>query len=125
MTDNDIIKALECCGCDNYQCDNCPYAYKTCTVYKDSLDLINRQKAEIEKWKALAENGESAIDTNNRLVQKFAEIKSEAIKEFAERLKNAFPEGNRDNKCPAIYIDDYCYIIDECAEEMVGENNAE
>lgn len=125
MTDKDIIKALECCGCDNYQCDNCPYAYKTCTVYKDSLDLINRQKAEIEKWKALAENGESAIDTNNRLVQKFAEIKSEAIKEFAERLKNAFPEGNRDNKCPAIYIDDYCYIIDECAEEMVGENNAE
>ena len=131
MTDNDIIKALECCGCDNYQCDNCPYAYKTCTVYKDSLDLINRQKAEIER---LREETAELIDDRYatqllcHLIKKEDDtrnVRSDAIKEFAERLKNAFPEGNRDNKCPAIYIDDYCYIIDECAEEMVGDNNAE
>lgn len=128
MTDNDIIKALECCGCDNYQCDNCPYAYKTCTVYKDSLDLINRQKAEIERLTAMLEAAEDylyPLPFKNAFDDELAKAKSEAIKEFAERLKNAFPEGNRDNKCPAIYIDDYCYIIDECAEEMVGENNAE
>ena len=131
MTDKDIIKALECCGCDNYQCDNCPYAYKTCTVYKDSLDLINRQKAEIER---LREETAELIDDRYatqllcHLIKKEDDtrnVRSDAIKEFAERLKNAFPEGNRDNKCPAIYIDDYCYIIDECAEEMVGDNNAE
>lgn len=128
MTDNDIIKALECCGCDNYQCDNCPYAYKTCTVYKDSLDLINRQKVEIERLTAMLEAAEDylyPLPFKNAFDDELAKAKSEAIKEFAERLKNAFPEGNRDNKCPAIYIDDYCYIIDECAEEMVGENNAE
>lgn len=128
MTDNDIIKALECCGCDNYQCDNCPYAYKTCTVYKDSLDLINRQKAEIERLTAMLEAAEDylyPLPFKNAFDDELAKAKSEAIKEFAERLKNAFPEGNRDNKCPAIYIDDYCYIIDECAEEMVGDNNAE
>lgn len=50
-------------------------------------------------------------------------IKSEAYKEFAKRLKDAFPDGNRDCKCPAIYFDDYCYIVDECCEEMVGEEN--
>ena len=131
MTDNEIIKALECCGCDNYQCDNCPYAYKTCTVYKDSIDLINRQKAEIER---LREETAELIDDRYatqllcHLIKKEDDtrnVRSDAIKEFAERLKNAFPEANRDNKCPAIYIDDYCYIIDECAEEMVGENNAE
>ena len=131
MTDNDIIKALECCGCDNYQCDNCPYAYKTCTVYKDSIDLINRQKAEIER---LREETAELIDDRYatqllcHLIKKEDDtrnVRSDAIKEFAERLKNAFPEANRDNKCPAIYWDDYCYIIDECAEEMVGENNAE
>ena len=131
MTDNDIIKASECCGCDNYQCDNCPYAYKTCTVYKDSIDLINRQKAEIER---LREETAELIDDRYatqllcHLIKKEDDtrnVRSDAIKEFAERLKNAFPEGNRDNKCPAIYIDDYCYIIDECAEEMVGDNNAE
>ena len=53
MTDNEIIKALECCSYDNYQCDNCPYAYKTCTIYKDSIDLINHQKAEIERLRSM------------------------------------------------------------------------
>lgn len=122
MTDKDIIKALKCCSYDNYQCDNCPYAYKTCTVYKDSIDLINHQKAEIERLRSM---NRAKLATIHDLQIELKTAKSEAIKEFAERLKNAFPEGNRDNKCPAIYIDDYCYIIDECAEEMVGDNNAE
>lgn len=52
MTDNEIIKALECCNYNNYKCDNCPYIYKACTVYKDAIDLINRQKAEIERLKS-------------------------------------------------------------------------
>lgn len=38
---------------------------------KETLDLINRQRAEIE-----------------RLLQKLQQAKSEAIKEFAERLKS-------------------------------------
>lgn len=129
MTDNDIIKALECCGCDNYQCDNCPYAYKTCTVYKDSIDLINRQKAEIEKWKALAENGASAIDTNNRLVQKFAEIKTEAIKEFGKRLKSRINDSvfnYWNNNTGGYYLaEDVPDEIDNLIDEMVGDNNAE
>lgn len=45
---------------------------------------------------------------------------SEVIDEFAKRLLDAFPEGNRDAKCPAIYYDDYRYIIEELAEEMKG-----
>lgn len=58
MTDNEIIKALECCTKsdtnENY-CDPCPYLHeKYCAakISKDALDLINRQKAEIEmlKW---------------------------------------------------------------------------
>ena len=129
MTDNDIIKALECCGCDNYQCDNCPYAYKTCTVYKDSIDLINHQKAEIEKWKALAENGASAIDTNNRLVQKFAEIKTEAIKEFGKRLKSRINDSvfnYWNNNTGGYYLaEDVPDEIDNLIDEMVGDNNAE
>lgn len=45
---------------------------------------------------------------------------SEVIDEFAKRLLDAFPESNRDNRCPAIYYDDYRYIIEELAEEMKG-----
>lgn len=43
---------------------------------------------------------------------------SEVIDEFAKRLLDAFPEGNRDARCPAIYYDDYRYIIEELAEKM-------
>ncbi len=78
MTDEQIIKALECCATDDGDdCFQCPYGnivYKSgnggCVnrCRKDALDLINHRKAEIE--------------------QEIKEIKSEAIKEFAERLKN-------------------------------------
>jgi hypothetical protein len=56
MTDKEIIKALECCG--HCECSNdknkteCPLYYMSfCRNYlrKQSLDLINRQQAEIER----------------------------------------------------------------------------
>ena len=92
MTDNEIIKALERTA--SWVCDECKFHGEMCdgdkcekVVAENALDLINLQKDEIKRLKALTENGASAIDTNNRLVQKFAEIKSEAIKEFAEELE--------------------------------------
>lgn len=49
------------------------------------------------------------------------QAKYSAIKEFAKRLKDAFPEGNRDCKCPAIYFEDYCDIIDEWCNVMLDD----
>ena len=57
MTDNEIIKALECC-CKNNNCEGCPLDYLTFSsqcaseLAIKSLDLINRQQAEIENLKA-------------------------------------------------------------------------
>lgn len=56
MTDNEIIKALEVCSyaTSNKDCEKCPYYPDEECVKKqftDILDLINRQKAEIEEWK--------------------------------------------------------------------------
>jgi len=52
LTDNDIIKALECCNTeyDDYQCPHCPMLHKGCKkeLIKQSLDLINRLMAVIE-----------------------------------------------------------------------------
>lgn len=42
MTDNEIIKALECCSENQHR-----YCRRECM--KEALDLINRQKAEIER----------------------------------------------------------------------------
>lgn len=55
MTDNEIVKALYCCLQKDGNCDDCPYKGYQCisekgenVFYKDILDLINRQKADIE-----------------------------------------------------------------------------
>lgn len=46
---------------------------------------------------------------------------SDVIDDFVRRLLDAFPEPHRGgNLCPAIYYDDYRYIIEELAEEMKG-----
>ena len=58
MTDNEIIKALECCLLSNEQqeerCAECPMCETPLTVCQHllsyhALDLINRQKAEIDE----------------------------------------------------------------------------
>ena len=54
MTDNEIIKALECCKrpVGTGACKDCPLDKDrpcTTTMIENALDLINRQKAEIER----------------------------------------------------------------------------
>ena len=59
MTDNEIIKALECCGefHNKRDCSKCPYCNIkiACSIKlkNDARDLINRQKAEIERFELL------------------------------------------------------------------------
>lgn len=56
MNDNDIIKALECCvgkSLKRYLCMKCPLRDRDCyggeLLMPAVLELINRQKAEIER----------------------------------------------------------------------------
>lgn len=87
------------------ECGDCPYAPNDYCLtndnenilLKDALDLINRKKAEIE--------------------QEIKEIKSEAIKEFAERLKKKCYEDFQETDemlCPYVTEMD----IDDLAKEM-------
>ena len=91
MTDAEIIKALE--YCINYKdghCENCPYRENEKGIYcvrylaQNSLDLINRQKAEIER---LNKQAEEMKEGNARLYLRFNTAKNKGINEFAERLK--------------------------------------
>jgi hypothetical protein len=58
MNDNDITKALECCRIGGDKCRfDCPYinaGTKNCVddLLEDAINLINRQKAEIERLNA-------------------------------------------------------------------------
>ncbi len=82
LTDEEIIKRLERCvkrGNRNYDTDIV-------------LDLINRQKTEIEELRERISYLGKSIDCSrkeyNRLLQKLQHAKSEAIKELVERLKS-------------------------------------
>lgn len=68
------------------------------------------QKAEIERLKGYNEN---LLSANTALSNEVLETKSEAIKEFAERLKKLSRFTNSDK-----------LYIDNLVKEMVGENNA-
>ena len=86
MTSEQIIKAMICCTnfpvCDR---DNCPYGESTnCATMlgKDVVELINRQKAEIERLKKLLAESEA---NENKAAKRFYK---EGVKDFAKRLKN-------------------------------------
>ena len=147
MTDEQIIKALECCADDSViRCKECLYGVsifscRQMQLKKDSLDLINRQKAEIE---ILKKNPHRFVLTDDESFESLVEkvkklnplvmspdnvsivcidadkIKAEAIKEFAERLKvKSYPF-----PC-AIGVENAVTIraINDLVKEMAGENN--
>ena len=85
MTDNEIIKALEneirsAEYVDSEYCDGVDL-----TIIKNTLDLINRQKAEIEE---LQIENKSLRSAANCYKLHYNEARTEAYKEFAERLKD-------------------------------------
>ena len=115
LTDEEIMKALEWhLNDDEKDCTGCSYKERkligNCVEYllKDSLDLINRQKAEIEN-----------LDRANLQLMAIMEMaQSEARKEFAERLKKkATYYRCRDGIKYAVSISD----IDNLLKEMEGE----
>ena len=89
MADNEIIKALECCihSC----CVGCPCAdddANSCNYDKKYvLDLINRQKAEIERLSIESETLVTQLKVAYEQIHKLNMAKFEAIKEFAEELE--------------------------------------
>lgn len=135
-TDNEIIKALECCIQEKEDdCLLCPLCNEwNCTHIRDcaTLDLINRQRAEIEKLKAelrevdLAQEEEQRehekwLENQNKLfVEAVAFIRAEAIKEFLESAKSK-----------AHFSEDFgeacvsCNDLDRVAEELNAQKQNE
>lgn len=132
MTDNEIIKALECCNeIKISNCDECPLLYDECSkydLYKLALDLINRQRAEIDRLNGCVKSEDEvrAImksqmtpmvnEIVNEQFDKAVKLaKAEAIKELVKRLKDRV-------------VKKYAYTdvrifneIDNLVNEMVGD----
>ena len=140
MSDNEIKKALECCSepAGKCCCEVCPLHHRedSCTtaLIKMAVELVNRKDAEIEKLENIerfadkvikkqeaeiknltisCSNFENALKSLKRIEKKaINEIKSEAIKEFAEKLK----------ECRVIQTANMSGYIDNLVKEMTEVN---
>lgn len=114
FTDDEIVKALE--WCKDANCFGCPFDGEVDCVHKSAqvaLDLINRQKAEIESLKEAYAIYEET--TGLKLAR------AETIKEFAKRLKAKLHLDRVVMGCNCAFVEDV--QIDNLVKEMTGENN--
>ena len=132
FTDEEIIKGLT----ELSQYTGLQIKYTQ--ALKASLDLINRQKAEIEKlniqlqglwnmaglYKAESERWESynenLLTANTALSNEILESKTKAYKEFVERLKS-YLLLNKKGEMSVISFEN----VDNLLKEMVGEEECE
>ena len=98
MTDNEIIKAYKQCQTKNGKgCVNCPFEKgaedSSCLddLKQATFDLLNRQKAEIERLREKNETLFSSLDSEISLNRDLTDIISsanfEAIKEFWKSVR--------------------------------------
>lgn len=148
MTYNEIIVALECCNEKKGEsCElKCPiFCLTNCSddLHEAALDLIERQKAEIERLSkpqgvTFLANGIEIHAKGSGEYYKFKRlVKSEAITEFAEMLKTTFKqmEYTANVKRKTVTVDELiCQtnwiirealidVIDELLSEMTEGNN--
>lgn len=142
FTDEEVIKALECCCSTSVvNCNKCTYAkpaiddYCANILMRDALDLINRQKAEIANLINAVDNStKEFLKLHDEYQEQKAEIERlekhnteyarkhyqdgrvEAIKEFAERLKEKLIKGG-------IYPVLVKNSIDDLVKELTEEKN--
>ena len=115
LTDNEIVKALECC-CKNNNCEGCPLDYLTFSsqcaseLAIKSLDLINRLQAQN---KDLAETVHKLTIEKDALFDKAEELKAEI-----ERL-NALVKTK--NKLIKGLDQSISYAYDQAIKEFVSE----
>ena len=128
MTDNEIIKALKCCGRKHNEkndthCKNCQFkSYLPCVAFlcDRTTDIINRQKVEIERSQKTGEeavNFFTRMETLYKIKCKDLEVaKLEAYREFAELVKLEFYK-EFDELIPSIMADKIDNLVKELKEK--------
>ena len=122
-TDKDIISSLEViattCNCNECKIRSGRWGTCNCseTTANAALDLINHQKAEIERLRG------STIVNNIMESQRIKrEAKAEAVKEFAEKLKEKSFKTIRNYGLTKDVVE--VSTINNLLKEMVGDDNA-
>ena len=115
MTPEEAIKIIQIAVADvewNYLM-NYSVAFETAIK---ALETVNRQQAEIERLKIENQSLRSAA---NSYKLHYNEAGTEAIKEFAKRLKNSIYINTNLIACQCEEVKS---VIDDIVKEMVGDN---
>lgn len=91
LTDKEVVKALEkaLTDVDAPMGEHWGCGFLTTQNIKDTLDLINRQNAEIERLRNTVKTDFLTVTEKLKLSQsEIGDIRTEAIKEFVERLRD-------------------------------------
>ena len=145
MTDNEIIKALKSEA--DYNCDMCCDNNENCMeddcgkiISENALDLINRQKAEIERLQKTQSDIDNfarelckermlkgkAIADFEDLQEYIRKEKSEAIREFSEKLKqqayecDIYGRFGKEHFAKAVAVIDINRLVDEMTDGKNG-----
>lgn len=133
ITDEEIKSSLEVIAttrnCNECKIRNCKWGTCNCSqiTANAALDLVNRQQAEIERLKSvqlvqanrIAELRGTKFEQINviqNLKQQLITSKSEAVKEFAERLKKVWFDNGYES--PDVDFEDF---VDNLVKEMAGD----
>ena len=130
ISDDEIISSLEVIAttrnCSECKIRNCNWGDCNCSqiTANAALDIINRQKAEIERLKECpkciyeydGKTTEYCVQGPCSNFKTVEQIKSEAYKEFAEHLKERWSNNYYDS--PDVDFDEF---IDNLLKEMEGE----
>lgn len=129
MTDNEIIQALKCLRGDEIPCKDCAYKNDAFACRRmaaiDTLDLINRQQAEIERLNAenmLTMSERNAFRTSFYEVSKqLKTAKSESVKEFVKEHKEIMRLFLDEDNDFLMKWCEYEVNTDNLVKEMVGD----
>ena len=140
-TEKQIIQALKICRSDN-SCTECPYYSGMSELATDALNLIEKQREEINEltgkhWNEFGQIARYSDELNQfaDIGKMYSEIKAEVIKDFAEKMKAKMQNLSRVAKMKSLFEasnDDAVYFlvghkfIDNLVKEMTGgEENAD
>ncbi len=123
MTDNEIIKAFECCeanGGQSPQCDNCPYHYieeknDPCyiEVRREILKILNNERAQIKSLEAKIVIQKGLIDHQQAEIERLKTFKSYFDELYGKGLEVANWHENGD-------LEPFDDFYDSAIREMVG-----
>ena len=137
ITDNEIIKALECCGAGWDGCEPCPLCNYDgdCleSIVVDILNLITRQKAEIEALIAGQETLQKYIAEKNAEIERLKTLNSKLEAEvFMQRENDAIHTEPEDenwfaplktvDEIKAEAIKEFAERLDKEVDHMLNEN---